>query len=819
MIVYQATKREFLNHCHRDDIEKVVLTHFINATGYRAGAPEINAWKNSLLEMSKVLGDEEIPEDCSVGIEYQLPQSSKRIDFVIAGLDKDHQSRVVIVELKQWSESRRSDKDAIIWARRGGRSSEREGTHPSYQAWSYATFLEDFNSAVQQGGISLRPCAYLHNHPRNGEIDHPHYKRHIEKAPLFLEQDRARLQEFIRSHVRYGDSRNTLYIIDQGRISPSKSLSDNLVSLLKGNSSFVLIDEQKVAHEGILEAINRSTDQKQVVVVQGGPGTGKSIIAINLLGALTAKGKNVRYVSKNAAPRAVYEAQLSGSFKKSRISNMFSGSGSFVDAEKDCFDVLLVDEAHRLNEKSGLYRNKGENQIKELIHAARCTVFFVDNNQQVTLLDIGHTDQIQDHSNQAKAQITELQLASQFRCGGSDGYLAWLDQVLQVSDSKADFSIDGNYDFRIIDSPTELHSLVQLKNRTNNKARVVAGYCWTWPSKKNSEAWDILIPEFDYKRRWNLDKDGSLWIVAPESVEEVGCIHTCQGLELDYVGVIIGPDMTLRNGKIVTDATKRASSDQSVKGLKALMKTDPQYASILADRIVKNTYRTLLTRGMKGCFVYCTDSELAEYLRSKLNATGDIVREGPATGKTYLTLTSLSLLDPAINTPPENVVPFKRVTQRDRTLGVRALPVIDLKFAAGEFSSIQSFEADAVDWVEPPSWVTIQPDLFMAQVTGESMNRRIPNGSWCLFRANPSGSRQGKVVVVEKQGFVDPETAGRYTIKVYSSKKLFDADGQWQHEAITLSPDSDDPGFTPIEIRVNDSRDDLKVVAELLAVF
>lgn len=589
MIIYQASKSQFLHHALRDDIEDVVSRQYRSVTGHGVGPSEIQAWKHSLLEMAKVLGDEEIPDDAGVAIEYQLPQSSKRIDFVITGEDASARTKVVIVELKQWSESRRSEKDAIVWARRGGRAGEREGPHPSYQAWSYAAYLQDFNAAVQDGAMTLQPCAYLHNHPRDGEIDHPHYRAHLERAPLFLARERAKLQAFIREHVRYGDRKGALYAIENGRIRPSKLLIDSVAALLQGKPEFVLIDDQKVAHESILEADARAAQKKQVVIVQGGPGTGKSVIAINLLGALIARKRNVRYVSKNAAPRAVYEARLTGTFTKTRISNLFCGSGAFVNAAADTYDTLVVDEAHRLNEKSGLYRHLGDNQVRELIRAARCTVFFVDDDQRVTLFDIGHTEELRRHARELGAEITELELSSQFRCNGSDGYLAWLDHTLDIRDTANQTLDTTEYDFRVFDSPADLHALIELKNRANNRSRVVAGYCWKWPSKRDPAAWDIEMPASGYRRRWNLDKDGSLWIVAPESVEQVGCIHTCQGLELDYVGVIIGPDLTYRDGRIVVDATKRASSDQSVKGLKKMLKEEPARAEVLADAIVKNT--------------------------------------------------------------------------------------------------------------------------------------------------------------------------------------------------------------------------------------
>jgi DUF2075 family protein len=808
VIVYQATKSQFLHHALREDIEDIVSRQFLSVVGHGVAQAEIQAWKHSLLEMAKVLQDEEIPGEAGVAIEYQLPQSSKRIDFMITGEDAAGRTKVVIVELKQWSESRRSDKDAIVWARRGGRTGETEGPHPSYQAWSYAAYLEDFNGAVQEGSMKLQPCAYLHNHPRNGEIDHSHYSEHIARAPLFLARERAKLQAFIREHVRHSDHKQTLYQIENGRIRPSKMLADAVAGLLKGEPEFVLIDDQKVVYETILQVDKRAEESKQVVIVQGGPGTGKSVVAINLLGTLIGRERNARYVSKNAAPRAVYAAKLTGTFKKTRINNLFSGSGAFVNVGSDIFDTLIVDEAHRLNERSGLYRNLGDNQIRELIRAARCTVFFIDDDQRVTVHDIGHTEELRAQAREFNAEVTELELSSQFRCSGADGYLAWLDDTLDIRPTANSTLDPAEFDFRVYSSPTELHNLIELKNRANNRSRVVAGYCWKWPSKKNAEAWDIELPAFDYRRRWNLDKDGSLWIVTPGSVGQVGCIHTCQGLELDYVGVIIGPDLVYRNGHIVTDVTRRASTDQSVKGLKKMLKENVHDARALADTIVKNTYRTLMTRGMKGCYVYCTDAPLANYLRSRL-------RTATQTADTR-TLSATSA--PAPQARDSIAIPLRRVSNAERVAGITAAPVIDLRFAAGAFSEPQMLEEGATHWVALPEWVRPQPGLFVAQVVGESMNRRIPNGAWCLFRANPTGTREGKVVVVQHRSIDDVETGGRYTIKVYASEKVPSDEGEWRHRRITLSPDSDQPGFKPIVIEVGKDEEGLTVVAEVLTV-
>ncbi len=800
MIVYQANKRQFVKDTFENDIEFVLSQQYLRSTGRQPSPSEFNAWKHSLFEVGEVLKDPGIPDDIGVALEYTVPQTSKRIDVLLTGEDEAGTPKLVIVELKQWSEARFSEKDGIIWARRGGKTGETEGAHPSYQAWSYAALLNDFNTAVYEGGVSLQPCAYLHNYPRrDGVIDHPAYAPHIERAPLFLKKEADQLKAFIREHVRHGDKRKLLYLIENGKIRPSKMLADSVAGMLQGKSEFVLIDDQKLVFETVLQADQKAQKgHKQVVIVQGGPGTGKTVVAVNLLAALLKRGRNARYVSKNAAPREVYAAKLTGTFKKTHIHNLFSGSGAFTESPPDTFDTLVVDEAHRLNEKSGLYANLGENQVKEVMVASRCTVFFVDDDQRVTLADIGHSQALRQWAATLGAEVTELNLASQFRCSGSDGYLAWLDDVLGIRPT-ANTELDAaGYDFQVHDSPSELHAFIEQKNQASNKARVVAGYCWGWPSKKDPKAFDIVMPEHDYQRQWNLMQDGSLWIMAPESVAQVGCIHTCQGLEVDHVGVIIGPDLVYRDGRVQTNAKARAKSDKSIRGLSTLTKRDPQAAQELADRIIKNTYRTLMTRGMKGCHVYCADPALAAYLRERLG------RPAPAPA-------------PAQAPPMAKVLPLRRVSDAERQQGVKAVPVVELKFAAGHFSEPQALEDGANEWVELPEWITPQPGMFVAQVVGESMSKRIPNGAWCLFRANPQGTRNGKIVVVQHRSISDPETGGSYTVKRYRSEKAMDEDGGWRHLRIELSPESDREGFDVIGLKL-DKTEDVAVIAEWLMV-
>lgn len=619
MIVYEATKSQFLHDNNDRDIEDVILSRFRTTTGKGVAVGEIRAWKESLGFMARVLSDPEIPDDTGVGVELHLAQSSKRIDVTLTGRGSDGEKNAILIELKQWEKVTASTKDAIVGTYIG--KAHREVVHPSYQAWSYATLLEGFNEAVhQENGIAVLPCAYLHNYARDGVIDSRHYDPYTERAPLFLkgEAERQLLRAFIKKFVKYGDKKEVLYELSKGKVRPSKALSDGLKGLIKGNPEFVLIDDQKEVFEAALAAGKAATAvTPRVLIVEGGPGTGKSVLAINLLAKLIESGLNCRYVSKNAAPRKVYESKLVGTITRTRYSHLFGGSGAFIDADSNVFDVLIVDEAHRLNEKSGLYGNLGDNQIKELISSAKCVVFFIDEDQRISLDDIGTKEDITAFAKAKGAAIAEYQLDSQFRCSGSDGYIAWLDRTLDIRETANTTLSKQEYDFRVFNTPQAMHAAIEEKNE-GNRARVVAGYCWEWVTKNNNIAeFDIAIGD-DYKRRWNLDKDGSLWIITEGSISEVGCIHTCQGLELDYVGVIVGPDFIVRNGIVIPAPEARARHDKTMKGYRTLLRSDPETARQSANRIIKNTYRTLMTRGMKGCFLYCTDPETADYFRDRL---------------------------------------------------------------------------------------------------------------------------------------------------------------------------------------------------------
>ncbi len=620
MIVYDGTKEEFLKSVEQDSIATEIEENIYKKMHRSTARNEFRSWENSLEYMYKVLNDSKIPKDAGIAIEYNIPQTSKRVDFLISGFDLSNKGNVVIIELKQWDKIEAvSGLDALVETYTG--NAVRRVVHPSYQAWSYSMLIKDYNEAVQSKDIILSPCSYLHNYRRqeNDPLDESQYESYLEEAPAFTRGEVEKLRDFIKKSIRQGDQKELLYQIENGRIRPSKSLQDSLAAMLKGNEEFIMIDEQKIVYEEIINISKQSKKdcKKRVVIVKGGPGTGKTVVAINLLANLTSEEQFCQYVSKNSAPRSVYQKKLKGEIRKSSVDNMFKGSGIYTEAPLNGVDTILVDEAHRLNEKSGMFQNMGENQIKEIIQASKCSVFFIDESQRVTMKDIGSIKEIEHWAKKQGAQIYYQELISQFRCNGSDGYLAWLDDVLDIRQT-ANFDMkDIDYDIKIVDTPQEMQHLIIERNSKRNRSRILAGYCWNWikQGKNDSTVHDIKINDFEMS--WNLG-NSTTFAIDESSVNEVGCIHTSQGLEFDYVGVIIGEDLRYENGKIITDFSKRASTDQSLKGIKSIYKKDPEKANEIADEVIKNTYRTLMTRGMKGCYVYCVDPKLAGYLRERL---------------------------------------------------------------------------------------------------------------------------------------------------------------------------------------------------------
>lgn len=619
MIVYEESKRGFVedvkSNCIADRIADKIREHGINAGQER----EYVSWQNSLQFMRNIVDDNEIDDDVRIAIEYSIPLTSKRVDFIISGADSDDHDNVVIVELKQWQKAEVVDDDMHYCVKTFVGGNDRIVCHPSYQAYSYSCFIRNYSQTVLDKGINLVPCAYLHNYdPKfKPNLSNSIYREWGGEAPFFVRDEAEVFSAFIKKYVtRKSSDGDLLYKIDHGRLKPTKALQDSLASLVKGNKEFMLLDEQAVCYDMCLKTMAKCKEdgRKRTIIIQGGPGTGKSVLAVNLLMEYISKSLNASYVTKNSAPRKAFLSLLTNSDAKKlvNIKQLFRSPFGLSNVPCNTYDCLIVDEAHRLVKK--MYGDwNGENQVKECISASLLSIFLLDEDQAVTNKDIGSVDEIRKWCVALGSILKmpeEANLVSQFRCNGSDAYIQFVDDVLQRTGESVSVDLSElNFDFRVFDNASDLREALRKKNSVNNKSRMVAGYCYDWNVKHGRGEYDILLPG-GFRAKWNLEND-DIWAINPESFEEVGCIHTAQGLEFDYVGVLIGKDLRYdtNSGNVITDKS-RISKDDKSSGIRS--SNDAQ-----ARRLILNTYKTLLTRGQKGCYVYCEDQALSEYMKRK----------------------------------------------------------------------------------------------------------------------------------------------------------------------------------------------------------
>ena len=619
MIVYSATKLEFNNDVIMNQISDKILEKLHEANIHGGEDAEYRSWQNSLVFMRNVLDDRDIPDDASIAIEYQIPRTSKRVDFIIAGSDESNKDNVIIVELKQWERVEKVSDEMLHSVRAFTGGAVRMVSHPSYQAYSYAVFIRNSSEQVQDNDINIVPCAYLHNYDEKylSELDDEIYKDWYSEAPFFIKNQVMDLRNFIKKYItKKSIDGQLLYKIDNGRIRPSRALQDCLVSLMKGNKEFMLLDEQAVVYDMCLKTMNQCLKdmKKRTILISGGPGTGKSVLAINLLKQFITKKLNASYVTKNSAPREAYLKLLTKSDLKKEINikQLFRSPFGLCKVPTNFYDCLIIDESHRLVKQ--MYGDfQGQNQVMECINSSLLSIFLIDENQRITTKDIGTVAEIKHWANELGSRVImneETVLTSQFRCNGSDLYIQFLNNLLQIGEHVDIDLTELNFDIEVFDDPNLMRDELRTKNEINNKARMVAGYCYDWNVKNHRDDYDIYL-ENGFKAKWNLEND-KVWAINPNSFEEVGCIHTAQGLEFDYVGVIIGQDLRYddKSCEIIIDKTK-ISKDDKTSGIKSC-------GEALARQLIKNTYKTLLTRGQKGCFIYCEDKALSRYIKIML---------------------------------------------------------------------------------------------------------------------------------------------------------------------------------------------------------
>ncbi|WP_078549765.1 DUF2075 domain-containing protein [Litchfieldia alkalitelluris] len=613
MIIYNETSSDFISHIYENKIGYVLKENVFKRMNKVVSESELRSWENSLPQMAKVLRDAGLKKDTHVLLEYKLPSTEKRIDFLITGRDQKGKKNAMIIELKQWNKAKAAEGNGIVRTFLGGR--ERETVHPSYQASSYKRFLLNFNESLYTDtSIQLSSCAFLHNYiqnPNSEPLLDKRYKGYLDESPLFFQFNDRDLAKRIKNLVSEGQGGSIAEAIEHGRIRPSKKLVETVGSLIEGNEEFILLDEQKVAYEKVVSLYNKletQTNQKHVIIIKGGPGTGKSVIGLNLMSHLLKSDAYAEYITPNQAFREILRKKLVGKSSHVEVRDLFKGSASYVQTPKDYFDVLICDEAHRLKEHGHMKKKiEGENQATQIIRSSKVSVFFVDDMQIISKKDIGSVKLIEEEAKKLEADIHVVELESQYRCSGSGNYISWLNSLLGFTE--VEVPLEGEFEFKVVSNPNELVEEIIEKRG----GRLLAGYAWDWT--KNAPFGqlpnDVVIEEHNFALPWN-DPNRIDWAIHPDCANQIGCIHTVQGLEMDYVGVIIGKDLGYDPETNSIIIRREEFKDKGARPAKPKKGQD----NPLFD-LVRNTYKTLMTRGMKGCYVYCCDEELGRYLKKK----------------------------------------------------------------------------------------------------------------------------------------------------------------------------------------------------------
>lgn len=593
-------------------------------TGHSPSASERRSWERSIPALRADLIDAGL-HDVEMLIEYQLPLTSKRADVVLAGVHpRTGHPSYVVVELKQWSQAEAYEgSDSLVTVEQYG---HRAITHPAVQVEGYVDYIADFTSYLSEQDHSLVGAAYLHNATDRG-VEDLFIRPATERSRLFTGQRRGAFSDFLAEHLAPGESGAAAAdALLTSRIAPSKQLLAVAADEVQRREMFVLLDEQRDAYEHVLHAVDRArrANTKRAVVVSGGPGSGKSVIALSLMGELSRQGRSVVHATGSRSFTQTLR-RVAGA-RAPRVQTLFKYFNSFMSAEPNDLDCLILDEAHRIRETSvNRYtrkeqRDQAQPQIHELLTAAGVPVFLLDEHQVVRPGELGTVQDIERYSAALGIDVERISLDDQFRCGGSQVYVHWVLRLLGLeSGGPIPWIGDAGFDVEVVDSPFELDHVLSAEHEDGYTARIAAGYCWPWsdPRPDGTLVQDVVID--DWSRPWNLRGERSvggappsaLWASDPAGFGQVGCIYTAQGFEYDHAGVIIGPDLVWRDGRWVT--VRDANRDPDFRSRAKVPDED-------FDRLVRNVYKVLLTRGMRSVHIYSTDPQTRDFLRSLVRA-------------------------------------------------------------------------------------------------------------------------------------------------------------------------------------------------------
>lgn len=600
-----------------DRIGSTLATQMLHVMNRKASEAERRSWDASLgalaadLEQSGLGGIEVLAE-------YQLPLSSKRIDVVLAG---EHPVRggpsYVVVELKQWTRASlfEGEPELVVQPAYG----RGPVLHPVAQVRGYGEYLLDFVNTLHGSTDLLAGAAYLHNATDDGVGALRAYPQD-ELGRFFTAQDRGDFQAFLRSRLSATNASIHADRLLRSSAAPSKQLLAVAAEELRTREQFVLLDEQRVAFDLVLHEVERARrgDHKSVVVISGGPGTGKSVIALSLLGELGRRG--VRAVHATGSRSFTQTLRRVAGHRAPRTRALFMYFNQFMTAERNGLDVLIADEAHRIRENSvdrytpGALRRDPRRQVDELIDAARVPVFLLDQHQVVRPGEMGTVEDIEKHARERGLDVYTIDLSTQYRSGGSAEYVSWVERLLGLTPGgPVPWSGNERFVVRTVSSPSVMEEVLADKLAQHQNARMAAGYCWPWsdPEPDGSLVPDVRIG--GWSRPWNLKGDRSvgdappaaLWASDDRGFGQVGCVYTAQGFEYEWNGVLLGPDLVWREDRWV--AVRSENKDPDFRNTKKVSDAD-------FDSLVRNVYKVLLTRGLRGVYLYSADAETQRML-------------------------------------------------------------------------------------------------------------------------------------------------------------------------------------------------------------
>ncbi len=603
-----------------------------HVSGRRASESEMRSWDRSLPVLAQDLISAGLGR-VEMIVEHALPLSSKRIDVVLAGQHpRTRKPSYLVVELKQWSAARRWEGEPGLVALVA--YGNRPVLHPVEQVRGYCQYLVDFTRALHDLPGSVRGAAYLHNALDERAVDELRDYPQDSYGRLFTGRDRARWLEHLTSlfdpdvaGAPYAD------LLLNSASAPSKQLLTVAAQEVQEREQFILLGEQKVAYELVLHEVAkaRRSDHKSVVLVTGGPGSGKSVIALSLLGELARRGRTV--VHATGSRSFTQTLRKVAGHRSISTKSLFKYFNDFMTAERNGLDVLILDEAHRIRESSvdrwtpKDLRQVPRTQIDELMAAARVPVFLLDQHQVVRPGELGTSEDIERHAASLGLPVHRIDLDVQFRCGGSAAYVTWVLRLLGLAPGgPLRWQPDGAFQVETAPSPADLEQRLRERLAAGFGARMTAGYCWPWSNPRDDGS---LVPDVavgSWAKPWNLRGDravgnappAALWASAEGGFEQVGCVYTAQGFEYHWNGVLLGPDFVWRTDRWVT--VRSANRDPDFRNRSKV--GDDEF-----ERLVRNVYKVLLTRGMVGTVITSVDPETQALLERLVEVRSAVAAE------------------------------------------------------------------------------------------------------------------------------------------------------------------------------------------------